>query len=168
MSKITVFFLIVFTVAYPEIIAAQEEPSHKNNFDRFVTVGENFDVQNLLTAEQMANTYDGLRTGDTLKVKFIGKVAAVCKKKGCWMKISLEDGREVMVKFRDYAFFVPRDLDMGIAVINGKAYVEEMSVDDQRHYAEDAGMSPGDISAIIHPKKTFSFIAEGVKIKKEL
>ena len=39
-----------------------------------------------------------------------------------------------------------------------------MSVDDQRHYAEDAGKSPEEIAAITEPKRTLSFTSSGVLI----
>ncbi len=50
--------------------------------------------------------------------------------------------------------------------MEGKAYVTEMSVEDQRHYAEDAGKSPEEVEAITTPAVTLSFLADGVKIKK--
>jgi hypothetical protein len=44
----------------------------------------------------------------------------------------------------------------------GLAYVSETSVSDLRHYAEDAGASSAEIEAIIAPKITYSFMADGV------
>lgn len=114
----------------------------------------------------MQERYKDLEVGDTLNVSFKGDVASVCKQKGCWMKIALEDGREVMVKFKDYAFFVPKDIENKEVIIKGKAYVSDMSVEDQQHYAEDAGKSASEIQAITTPAVTFSFLADGVKIKK--
>lgn len=131
-----------------------------------VFVGQKFELQNVFSAYQMDEKYRDLRVGDTIKVSFKAKVASVCKNSGCWMKVSLEDGAEVMVKFKDYAFFVPRDIENNTAYIHGLAYVEEMSVDDQKHYAEDEGLSPEKISAIKEPKKTLLFMADGVKIEK--
>ena len=85
--------------------------------------------------------------------------------KGCWMTLNMADGNQVMVKFKDYGFFVPKDIAGKEVIINGKAFVEEVSVGDQKHYAEDAGKSAEEIAAITAPKKTFSFEADGVLIK---
>ena len=38
----------------------------------------------------------------------------------------------------------------------------KVSVDEQRHYAEDAGKTLEEITQIIEPKKTYSFEADGV------
>ena len=46
--------------------------------------------------------------------------------------------------------------------INGKAFVSEVSVDEQRHYAQDGGATAEDIAKIVTPKKTYSFLADGV------
>lgn len=69
---------------------------------------------------------------------------------------------EAMIKFKDYGFFMPKDIAGDKVIVNGKAFIDEMSVEDQRHFAEDAGKSKEEIAAITAPKKTLSFTAEGV------
>ena len=54
----------------------------------------------------------------------------------------------------------------GDVVMNGKAYVSETSVEELRHYAEDAGKSEEEITAITEPERTFSFEADGVLLKQ--
>ncbi|MDX1602616.1 MAG: DUF4920 domain-containing protein [Salinimicrobium sediminis] len=142
---------------------SQEKNTGKQ--DAYFSVGEDVEVANILSAQQMQERYQGLKPGDTLKVTFKADVASVCKNKGCWMKVALEDGREVMVKFKDYAFFVPKDIENKEVIMEGKAYVTEMSVEDRRHYAEDAGKSAAEVNAIQDPEITLSFLADGVKIK---
>ncbi len=41
-----------------------------------------------------------------------------------------------------------------------------MSVEDQRHYAEDAGKGEDEIAAITEVETTLSFEADGVLVKK--
>ncbi|MBT8271127.1 MAG: DUF4920 domain-containing protein, partial [Bacteroidia bacterium] len=84
---------------------------------------------------------------------------------GCWMKLNLGEGEQVMVRFKDYGFFMPKDIAGKEVIINGFAFVDEMSVSDQKHYAEDAGESEDAIAAITEPKKTYSFEADGVLLK---
>ncbi|AXG72171.1 hypothetical protein KORDIASMS9_04439 [Kordia sp. SMS9] len=130
----------------------------------YASFGEKIDATDVLTAEQINAEYNNLKVGDTLDVKFTSKINSVCSKKGCWMRLSLEDEKEVMVKFKDYGFFMPLDAT-GDVIVNGKAFVQETSVDELKHYAEDAGKSAEEIAKITEPKKTLSFVADGVLLK---
>ncbi len=102
-------YLLVLSLLMTTFLSfAQEKNPAKN--EAYLSVGEEVEVNDLLSAYQMQERYDSLKPGDTLNVTFKGDVASVCKKKGCWMNVSLENGKEVMVKFKDYAFFVPKDI----------------------------------------------------------
>jgi hypothetical protein len=119
-----------------------------------------------IAANSMAEHYKTMNLGDTINSKMIAKVDEVCQAKGCWMKVDLGNNQQVMVKFKDYGFFVPKNIAGKEVVMNGVAYVEEVSVDEQRHYAEDGGASAEEIAAIAEPKKTLSFLADGVLLKE--
>lgn len=134
--------------------------------DSYISVGKEIQNDDALSADRMAVHYSNMAVGDTINSKMIGKVEEVCQTKGCWMKMDLTNGEQVMVKFKDYGFFMPKDISGKEVVINGVAYVEEMPVDEQKHYAEDAGESADEIAEITEPKKTYAFIADGVLIKK--
>lgn len=103
---------------------------------------------------------------DSLAVKVSGKVGEVCQKKGCWMMLVPEQAGqpEMRVTFKDYAFFMPKDLAGKRVVLEGYAYVDETSVDVLRHYAEDAGKSKEEIEKITEPKREVSYEASGVVI----
>ena len=60
--------------------------------------------------------------------------------------------------------FVPKDIKGKQVIVNGKAFVNEVPVDELKHYAEDAGKSVEEIAAITESKKTFSFEADGVLV----
>jgi hypothetical protein len=119
---------------------------------------------------QNAIAYDALvpqmTKVDSLPAKVSGKVSEVCQKKGCWMTlVSDQPGQpEMRVTFKDYAFFMPKDLAGRHVVVDGYAYVETTPVDELRHYAEDAGKSKEEIAAITEPKREVSFEASGVLI----
>jgi hypothetical protein len=144
-----------------------ESASKENdkNETAYVSIGKEINPDDALSVNRMAEKYNKLTVGDTVNTKMIAKVDEVCQAKGCWMKLDLEDGNQVMVKFKDYGFFMPKDIAGQEVIINGIAFVEEMSVDDQRHYAEDAGKSEDEIEAITSAKKTFAFEADGVLLK---
>lgn len=125
----------------------------------YLSYGSRFDVSEVSTSEEFTNIMVGLT--DTIQVTMRGMVSDVCSKKGCWMTLPLSNGEELMVRFKDYGFFVPTDAS-GEAIVNGLAYVSETSLADLRHYAEDAGASSTEIEAITEPKITYSFMADGV------
>ena len=139
--------------------------SETNKAD-YISVGMQIDDKDASSVSQMATRYQSLKEGDTLNLKMTAKVDEVCQMKGCWMTLNLEDGNQVRVTFKDYGFFVPKDIAGKEVIVNGKAFVEETSVKDQKHFAEDAGKSPEEIAAITAPKLTYSFEADGVLIKE--
>ena len=122
-----------------------------------------------ITADN-AITYDELipkmTKTDSLAIKVTGKVSEVCQKKGCWMTIvSDQPGKpEMRVTFKDYAFFMPKNLSGKHVVIDGFAFVDVTPVKDLQHYAEDAGKSKAEIAAITQPKREVAFEAAGVLI----
>lgn len=118
-----------------------------------------------LSSERMMEHYKGLKEGDTVNAKMEGKIVDVCSKKGCWMKLDMGNEQQVMVKFKDYGFFMPLNAE-GDVVVNGKAFVTETSVDELRHYAEDAGKSAEEIAAITESKFEYQFVADGVILKQ--
>ena len=67
-----------------------------------------------------------------------GKIIDVCPKKGCWMNVKI-DSDTVFVKFKDYAFFVPKNGVEGKSILMScKIFRDTISVDRLKHYAEDA------------------------------
>lgn len=93
-----------------------------------------------------------------------GKVTDVCDKKGCWLTIETEDNSKFFVKMKDYAFFVPTALKGKNVVLEGSAERKVTSVDEQKHYAEDAKKPQSEIDAITQPKEEIRFVANGIKV----
>ena len=100
-------------------------------------------------------------------VKIEGEILSTCPMKGCWMKIKAEEDT-ILVRFKDYGFFVPTDGVVGDkTIINGKLSVDTLSVALLRHYAEDAGKPSEEINKIKDPEVSMTFLAEGVIIKEK-
>jgi len=131
----------------------------------YQSYSDEISTENSLSSAEMEIRYQGLKIGDTIEASFKTDVKEVCKDKGCWMKLDLPGEEDVMVKFKDYRFFVPKDIDQKEVVVHGKAYVTEVSI-EQQHYAKDSGKTEGEIAAIDQPKRTLSFKANGVLIKE--
>jgi hypothetical protein len=125
-----------------------------------VVYGEGTTAQGAIPVSQIeANAKDAKFTG-----KATGKVLSVCQEKGCWMKVERAGGEPMMVKFKDYGFFMPKDIVGKEIVLDGEAAVKETSVKQLKHYAGDAGKSKEEISKIKTPKKELIFVAKGVLV----
>jgi hypothetical protein len=90
-------------------------------------------------------------------------VESVCPKKGCWMMLADGD-RTMRVTFKDYGFFVPMDIAGRTVRIAGVFDVQEVPVDEARHYLEDAGRHE-EAAAITEPQRSFVFEATGVRVE---
>ena len=124
--------------------------------------GDSISEDNALATDELLTL---LSEKDSVQAKVSGTVLSSCKMKGCWMKIDMADGNEMHVTFKDYGFFVPKNLDGETAVIEGYATVDTLDVAYLKHLAEDAGKSQEEIDAITEPKVTVAYEATGVIIK---
>ena len=123
--------------------------------------GTALDAQSVLPMHDLATSFSTMKTTDTLFAKVQGTIKEVCSKKGCWMTLDMGDEKDLMVRFKDYGFFMPLDAK-GDVIMSGFATISETSVEALKHYAEDAGASEQEIEAIIAPELTYSFEADGV------
>ena len=115
-------------------------------------IDENIKVQSLYDSESKFNT------------KFKASVTDVCQVKGCWMKLDIGNDREIMVNFKDYGFFVPKDIVGKNVLVKGEAYKRTISISELKHYAQDRGDSSEVINSITKPEEIFSLTANGVEI----
>ena len=123
--------------------------------------GDKISPDQAVSYEQMVAKLAGQ---DSMEIKVKGTVAEVCQAKGCWMNIVSNDtGVEpMMVRFKDYGFFVPKDISGKTVIIEGKAFKSVTSVEELQHYAKDGGASKEAIEAIKEPKVETKFLASGV------
>lgn len=161
MKKISylIFLFFALTSCKKEIISV-------NSANDYAIFGDSISVDKAISKEDMLVEYDKLKPGDTLIIKFKSKIKNVCQKKGCWMTLELPSEKEAFVKFKDYAFFVPKNAQNDEVIVNGKAFVSIETVEELKHYAKDEGKSQAAIDSIIAPKTNYSFMADGVLIKK--
>jgi hypothetical protein len=152
--KHLVFFL--FAIAISALLYAQEPASAAKG----VTYGAGTTAEGAISINQL----DSKLSDNKYNGKVTGKVAEVCQEKGCWMKVEKADGEKVMVKFKDYKFFMPKDIVGKEVVLDGEAQVKEVSVKQLQHYAKDAGKSEQEIKKIKESKKELQFVAKGVLV----
>lgn len=113
---------------------------------------------------QLAAVTAAMKGEEKKDLKIRGKVEEVCQKKGCWMVMKLSNGEDMRITFKDYKFFVPKDLAGKEVVVDGYAYLDTTSVKQLQHYAKDGGKSEAEIASIVSPKTEIAFEAKGVAV----
>ena len=148
----------LFAVSLALFAACQSAP--KKDPAQFDTFGAAIQLDDAVpVSDVLANPEN--YTGRTVRIS--GPVDSVCQTKGCWMKVGAESS--VFVKFKDYAFFVPKDAAGRDVVFEGELKVTEVSVAEQRHYLEDAGKKD-EAAKVTQPKVDVTFLASGVALAK--
>jgi hypothetical protein len=150
---------LVLAAAFLSVVAlAQNNPKPAA---KGVTYGEgtvNKDVASVGDMEEQ------VQSKGSFNGKITAKVVEVCQEKGCWMKVDKGNGETIMVKFKDYGFFMPTNIVGQTVVLEGEAKVKEVSVKQQKHYAGDAGKPKEEIKQIKEAKKETQFVAKGVLV----
>ncbi|MES3019001.1 MAG: DUF4920 domain-containing protein [Bacteroidota bacterium] len=131
------------------------------NFKTASVYGDSVMDNNIIQLNAVTTAMKGEEKKD-LKIR--GKVEEVCQKKGCWMVMKLGNGENMRITFKDYKFFVPKDLAGKEVVVDGYAYLDTTSVKQLQHYAKDGGKSDTEIAAIVSPKTEIAFEARGVAV----
>jgi hypothetical protein len=157
MSMKQSFILMVFVLM--TMFANAQEPL---SAQKGVTYGAGANAEGELVS---ADLLSSRLQKDKYVGKVTGKVVEVCQEKGCWMKLQKTDGASVMVKFKDYKFFMPKDIVGKEVVLDGQAVVKDVSVEQLKYLAKDAGKSEGEIEKIKEPKREIQFIAAGVLVR---
>lgn len=150
---INVIALSIFTLAISNVAFAQNGKAY----------GKKFKADNAFNAAELND-----KMGDQSKLAnlvMVGEISQVCQAEGCWMKLKNENGEDIFVKFKDHSFVIPKDLAGHKAFVNGTAVKKSVSVEEQKHLAEDAGKSNDEISAINAPKEELRVEATGVIIE---
>ena len=121
--------------------------------------GEKIEEGSIIENSQIENLFV---TKEKFNAKLKAKVTDVCQMKGCWMKLDIGNEKEIMVNFKDYSFFVPKNIIGKKVVVSGEAFKRNISVDELKHYARDRGENEAAISLIVEPKERYSLTAKGV------
>ena len=155
------YFIVVLALAVSISACKNNQTATNGDTQKF---GASFNPKGAMTYEALLTK---MEKADSVSTKVTGKVSAVCKVKGCWMTmVSETPGQpDMRVTFKNYAFFMPKDIVGKTVILDGFALVETTSVADQRHYAEDAGQTKEQIEKITTPKRELTFEAAGVVIK---
>lgn len=145
--------------------AVESKNDEKSEVEKvnYTVYGEEINSDGVVAYDELMTS---LQTNDTVMVKLEGEIDRTCQVKGCWMKVNVKEGEDPLhVTFKDYGFFVPKEgMESKAAIFEGIAFVDTISVNMLRHYAEDDGKSPEEIEAINEPEVVLTFEASGVLI----
>lgn len=143
------------------------EEVETNDLTGFASFGDTISPESAISSEELYEKYKNLKEGDTVDVKFTGKIEKVCQTKGCWMTIALPEDEVSNIRFKDYGFFMPLNAAESEAIVNGKAFLAITSVETLKERAMENEMEEDEIAAIDEPSIQFAFEADGVLIKEE-
>jgi len=167
MNKIGIVMLLSFVIVACNSAKKDTNKENKIVENTYSSFGDTVSASDYLSSNDALSNYKALKLGDTINLKFNANIKEVCSKKGCWMTLPAgNDDETIMVRFKDYGFFMPLDAAGKEVIVAGKAFVKEVSVADLKHYAEDAGKSSDEIANITEPAMEFAFEANGVLLKK--
>ena len=146
-------FTILFLISF---FSNSQDPSVTEHY------GQKIDFQGI---DNYYSVKNDLLKVNKKHVKIKGKILSSCPMKGCWMKVNV-DNDTLLVRFKDYGFFVPKSgLEGKSTILSGIISIDTLSVAQLQHYAEDAGKSSNEINLIKNPQITLSVLADGVLIE---
>ncbi len=154
--KLWISFLCVILAAYTLEARPQSDPGlHQNQ-----VFGEMGDKQDVMTLAKAMDNYKNLE-GKTITLEATPK--KVCEKKGCWMVLK-DNKKYVRTFFKDYGFFVPKDILGKKVRVQGKLEKKHVSAPTLRHYMMDEGKKMEEVKKIKTGKTMFQFVATGVEV----
>jgi len=163
MKKIFILASLALTISSCK--KTVEQPVEPEVAVTYASFGEEISLDQAITQEEMLEKFHNMKEGDTIAIKFKSTILDVCQKKGCWMSMDLDGDKDAFIRFTDYGFFVPLDAADQESIVEGRAFLSIVTVDEQKHYAKDGGKSQEEIDAITEPKITYAIQADGVLIQ---
>lgn len=157
MKKILLILSVLFTG-----LSAQAQPP-KVPAEAGAVFGQATTADNAILVDQLYTIMDSKKEKKEMTVKLKGVVTEVCGKEGCWIRVKSPNG-SMMVKMKDHQFLVPLVLNGKTIVINGIADEKLTTVEQLRHFAEDAGKSKEEIAKITEAKKEIVVQAKGILV----
>ncbi|MFA5417792.1 MAG: DUF4920 domain-containing protein [Bacteroidales bacterium] len=137
------------------------DPTGKSNQTQ-TTIKQKEAITPVVQSDKLAAALD---TTMELKLQLQGKILDVCTGSGCWLEMDMGDGQRVLVTFPKDVYVVDTSSIGKLAMVEGLATKEIISVKRLQLQAADEGASEEEINAINEPVAEYSFEASQVKIK---
>lgn len=153
--------ILILSVLFTGFVANAQPP--KVPADAGTVFGQATTAENAISVDELYAIMNSKKEQKEMTVKLKGVVTQVCEKEGCWIKVKSPNG-SMMVKMKDHRFLVPLVLNGKTIVIDGIADEKLTSVEQLRHFAEDAGKSKEEIARITEAKKEIVVQAKGILV----
>ena len=161
---------LLYTIAVAcSVLIACDDSKKSSEHKEVIQLGKAYgevkvDTSNAVTVDDMLSTFNDKKKA--MQFTFIAPIEEVCSKAGCWVNVDKGNGETFMVRFKDH-FTIPPKTKIGTkAYMHGTAYMDTITVDLLRHFAEDAGKSKAEIEKITEPKYELGFEADGIVLIK--
>jgi len=157
---IAVFTLLLSTGAFAQdtdVIRLSEPVQQTETYEVFGAEVDAWDTA--IELRKLMNTPEDF-TDDVITIET--EIAEVCEKKGCFF-VANAGSESARITFKDYGFFIPTDSKGKTVKLIGTFNVKELTEEEAKHYAEDAGQDPDSITG---PQKEYSIIATSVLVPK--
>jgi hypothetical protein len=152
-------FLLTLLIIVSALVVNAQPPDGEANPGEWY--GAKVDPDGMI---DIAKIPDLLAKNASFDTKVKAKIIDVCPKKGCWLKLQVNDTTTALVKMKDYGFFLPLSAKGKTVVLEGDVKIKNTTVEELRHYAEDAKKSKEEIAAITKPEKEIRFTAKGIMV----
>ena len=152
-------FLLTLLIIVSALVVNAQPPEGEANPGEWY--GAKVDPDGMI---DIAKIPDLLAKNASFDTKVKAKIIDVCPKKGCWLKLQVNDTTTALVKMKDYGFFLPLSAKGKTVVLEGDVKIKNTTVEELRHYAEDAKKSKEEIAAITKPEKEIRFTAKGIMV----
>lgn len=140
-----------------EAIRLSEPVQQTEKYEVFGAPIEKWD--SALTLSELVDSSDRYK-GKVITIET--EISEVCEKKGCFF-VANAGSESARITFKDYGFFIPTDSKGKTVKLIGSFEVKELTEEEAKHYAEDAGQDPDKITG---PQKEYSIIATSVLVPK--
>ena len=155
--------ILFFALAIANFLFAQknEIPEALPGTEYGVGVSEQI-TSNVYSTDKLINELE--KEKELKDIVIQAKITGVCEKKGCWLTLENSQNITIFVKMKDYAFFLPMSALGKTVLLQADANKKITSVEELKHYAEDAKKTKEEIEKITEPKTEIRVLAKGIKI----
>lgn len=153
MKKPFIFFATLITLSAYNVIGQETQPT---------SYGKVFRMTRTMSVSNFNEAIKNVEKIENVIVS--GTIAQVCQAEGCWLKLKNPEGEDILVKFKDHSFTIPKDLAGRNVLVNGTATRKTISIKERIHMAEDAGASKEEIAKINGPKTEIRIESTGIII----
>ncbi|MEJ2195211.1 MAG: DUF4920 domain-containing protein [Ignavibacteriaceae bacterium] len=158
MYRLINYLIIVIIIA----VVPSAYGDDKEKYGKEITLNEKTKISEILKNPEMF-------LDSTVLVE--GEILDVCPMAGCWIELSSDaEGEQLKVKVKDGEIVFPMEAKGSTALVEGKVYKIELSMENAISYYEHLAEEKGedfDVAAITGPVTIYQIKGFGAEIERE-